>query len=1041
MAGTPAGRELLKIETGVWGGGVGLMDTVRALMAGKSGEEALEQGIKSGVITAGMILGAGAVASKIARLNPKAAPARMMGKLMDSKTVQDVDDIAGIARQEGLAARKQAVRSEWQLAGDAADEAKGIMARRFALGQRMEVAAPTVPRPHRVKVTPAQYTKPWTRPPDRSLGAADISRYQGRLARFINYEGEAGPVNRTIARYIQDGRNLLLGRRTKGEMLNDFGRRNIGGGRKVGESVAAYRLRVERLDGDLRRAITARHRILSEGIVRPPGTQQLFELPGQMVDDAVKVLDDIMPSLSAGEQRVVEQYAQALTDAWKLAEREGTGLSLVKGYFARMLKKPPNIAQAQHDKTAGAFIDQWLNPASIKGMKGYNAPGFFRRRMLDSWDEFIEKLEAFNRENPGANLEAVTDPVEMISRYHDNLGEYLNWWRVVKETSRLVDKAGEPLISPVPRTGWRKLLHPSFSDMMSHVTRGETPPIAAGKPIFGQPLGEIAGQFAPRAGVYAHPDVAKVLNAYFAPPTQRSPIVQGLASVMNYYKQFLFWNPMIHGKNLFSDFLDEFNARLPTMIKKHRDVGKLWANLDDAIVDAADHGLEITGRWSLAEWAAIEPGGLQGRIAKFLKPLNSAAQVNQHLLFDLGMRRAQLATWFMKADHLAKKYPEATVGSVKRAAAHFVNDLYGALPPTWFTRTAYEAGTWALLSRNWTISNLDLVMKAAFKKGLGTAGLTPAELGMIRGEYAKHIGKGLFGIVMQAELLTYGATTIFTGKPRHIWEYPVQELLSVHTGETDSAGREIQFPMPLFNYIKDIVQWIPGTPVGKPREVMWNKAHPIWKLGIEATIDYSSWQKQQISPYGATGLQKAAAIGKYVGEGLVPPLRPAMHVITGSPQPGITEPRVVPLLAYLSGGYVKHGRRGAAADPKLFDSMANYRERKGYERTKLDERLDELIAKGDYGDFARLASEEGRYVDDKYIVQRIFNYLAPTMAMWQSMRTSDRNEWLRASSPDERARLQAILQEEAGRARVIFATSYRRQVGEWSPLKEETIPR
>ena len=1034
---TDVGWKALAIDMGTYGGGFGIFDLIRAKNEGKTTEEAILRGAKTAGITAASVGAFGAISQKLASLKPNAAPARAMARLLDAKHVDDVDDIARLARQEMAAAQTQALQNEWRVAGEAAEQAKiyfthGVYPRYGGGPGAFQLPIASRWTPPAPKLIPRRIPY-WHGPAEKSLGAAARNQYQSSLARYINQGGQLGVTQRQVAPIIQEGQNLGYGRKVYAQQLKDYAHKRIGGGRRFGETIERYRERVQRLDGDLRRAIEARHRILSDDIVPPPGTQLYFETPDQSVAAAKQVLDDIMPTLSKGEQEVVEAFAQAFKKTWDKANFEGAGLGLIKGYFSRMIKKPPNIKQEQFDTLVGQFVDDWLRPAeqSLQGMAGYARPGFFKHRMFEAWDDFVGALDDFNRAHPGQPLlEPLTDPVEVMLRYQEQMGNYLNWWKVVKETSQLVDTAGNPMISPAPITGWKKLLHPAFADMV-----GRTPK--------GAEMG-----FMPRGSVYGHPSLSRIINAYFAPPTQASDGSIAARHILNYYKQLLFWNPMIHGKNLLSDFLDEFNFRIPTMIKAHKLAGKAWATLDDAIVDAADHGLNIVGGWSLADWAGVDMSKIGGRLGRFLRPLNQAQKVNQYVLFDWMMRRAQVATYQMKVGHLIGKVGKMgwnvtnQMDSIKRAAAHFTNDLYGALPKNWFTATSYNMGTWGLLARNWTCSNIDLIAKAMAKRGLGSATLTAAEMGLIQGEYAKHIGKGLVLIAAEVELLTYAATKIFSEdhKGRHIWEYPAEEAFYIHTGAKDSKGREITYPVPLFAYIKDIIQWLPIPGFGKPQEVLYNKLHPVWKLTMDELTGYSHWQRRELVPQGASPLQAAGHRAAYLAEGAFPIARPFKHVITGSPQPGVVEPRGFPAFAYLTGGYIKHGRRGAADDPQLFDSLQKFRDKKNYTRLQIDEELLELIAKGDYDEYLKLAKKEGRYASDRYTVQKLFNYLCPTLAMWQAMRASDRLEWKTQAPPEEYQRLVARIAKERRRAQAIFLDLYRKRIGEWSPVKDGITP-
>jgi len=849
---------------------------------------------------------------------------------------------------------------------------------------------------------------------DATLGAMQRNHLKA-VADFVNMGGEKGYVSRRVMQSVMNGHRV-----------NNM--------QRILEDALATRWAKELKGVD-------EHRKL--------GMINVIEAIGKVADDDPKIarearwiLDNIRPKLTPGQLRLVEEQAK-IYDAWfKLAKAEGAldDNAYVQGYFARLLKRPKGMSKSKFANAKATVLNEWYS-RSGGVQKGEAIPtavggrGFQMRRKFIWFDEF----KNFANER---GLEVVTDPVEAMSAYTRSVAEVVGWQRAVAGPGGIMGITaadGTPLVAVGHRPGWEKLLHNAFDQVvarsMSQKSRGvvmrQTP-------------------------VYAHPSVAKVVNSLFAPPQATSAPMHAYMQLANLVKRFTFLNPAIHGKNLFSDFLDETHVNMFRQFSKGRaawhdlvkgnidDLAKqIYGDKSNLMLKAVDAGLETTGRWTLADWMGMEPDAAHGPAGIWrwmFGDKNPILRANDQAMFRWGLRYSQLGTYEMKVRTLMAKYPKAEIKSVERAAAHFVNDLFGTLPKHWFQNYQYIWGGRLLLARNWTLSNLDLVAKAASKRGLGSASLSQNEMAMIQMEYIKHLVKGVLALGVQVEVLTYGASKMLSddGKAHHIWEYPADEWLEIHTGKADSKGREIKFGVPLFAYIRDILSWSPvPTPLHKDAipfaKTLYNKAHPVWKVPIEAGINYSVWQGRNISSPGAPPAAEAAERLKYLAEGYAPPVRPLTHMITGSPQPGVTEPRYIPILAFVLGGHTSHGRAGALSAPDLYEKMEKYQRELVYKRSRLDDKLDEHLAKGEFAEARMLALQEKRYADPRSFVQRQWRHACPMTARLQSMSRRDRYAFMQSLTAEERKRLNEALAQEKTRAQAVFLTDYRKKIGEWVP--------
>jgi hypothetical protein len=108
-------------------------------------------------------------------------------------------------------------------------------------------------------------------------------------------------------------------------------------------------------------------------------------------------------------------------------------------------------------------------------------------------------------------------------------------------------------------------------------------------------------------------------------------------------------------------------------------------------------------------------------------------------------------------------------------------------------------------------------------------------MGALQGEYAKHLVKGVLGLVLFTNALNKMATGTSSfqhaydpDKARWAMENPEGHKLDVDLGMKDNKGRQIYIVMPLFRYMRDYFGWY-----GEPLQTFWNKVSPIVKQSLE----------------------------------------------------------------------------------------------------------------------------------------------------------------------------------------------------------------
>lgn len=544
-------------------------------------------------------------------------------------------------------------------------------------------------------------------------------------------------------------------------------------------------------------------------------------------------------------------------------------------------------------------------------------------------------------------------------------------------------------------------------------------------------------------------------------------------------KRLIMYNPMIHGANILSDVIAEqltWNPiswpMAPVRAWKTMTRGaKLWKNRDAIVEEFVGVGGNLEGLrglgnelWEGTRKLVLNEAPAGSWFAKWFKePVKSVARISDRFLWDGIVRNAQLGLYQQLKPILAetakKTGQKASQEVIQRAAAHYVNDLLGTLPPTVFTTFSREALSSLFFARNWTISNLRLITGAlGMTRNAGIAGTknlfgTPAtaadmasgmwnkvpglnkfgvfdflrhggigrrEMELIQGRYVKHLVKGVSALVASGSIFQVMLCSMMNqlrdrgildanewgpNVPVHgVFSNPAGHKLDVFTGLVDSKQRPVYMTNFLFRYIRDYFKWM-----AEPVKTLYNKMEPVSKGMAESLINYSVWRAEKITPEGekvaaadwmeARGIPGARIVGpmaarafgggKYILESATP-----AEALWGVPG---YDRSAWEWLPHLAGTYLRKGLtlevtswKTLRSDHKyqFYNTLSNkekgdmfkqwqsglfkgevarklleYRQKWDYDKSKIDDQIDELLQAGRWDEAYRLAATSGRYLD------------------------------------------------------------------------------
>jgi hypothetical protein len=313
------------------------------------------------------------------------------------------------------------------------------------------------------------------------------------------------------------------------------------------------------------------------------------------------------------------------------------------------------------------------------------------------------------------------------------------------------------------------------------------------------------------------------------------------------------------------------------------------------------------------------------------------------------------------AEQLKKRGYDPRIAEKKgrQMAAHFANDIMGALPHIWMSRELRTGGSMLLFARNWTFSNINMFTKAVFGKGMGMKTFTKGEKGLMRTLYQKHLGKGIFFLFLWHNLFSSLGNLINNGDfnfPFPFWKNPVRHWMDIDTGRIDKYGRKVYLSGWLWRYIRDLLGYGFDIYEGEYFKTVQNKLEPLLKQTAEQIFNVSMWQKRRLTSSGAPYHIRLLERLKNV-YGMLP-LR------TYGIGKEAFKPDWFENVMALTGTWTRHGAAG-----RREVVMREIQQRTGYERRKARMKITELVANGKMREAYDVAKKT--YLDPDEIMENI----------------------------------------------------------------------
>ena len=666
-------------------------------------------------------------------------------------------------------------------------------------------------------------------------------------------------------------------------------------------------------------------------------------------------------ALSDNERRYMDLVRENWRAGARMAQDEQMLQTVLENYVY-------HIYRDSDSKIKSAFY-----PVGVGMLK--MRPRFSLKRMISTLREAEEKF----------GLTPVDDIPTLITAWWSSLGRAMANRDLVQFLKTLPTQDGAPILSAEKIEGYRFIAEPSLARAYHF-----------GKTTFRG------------SGVWVHPEFYEPLSIVLAPPTLHPRWIKEVIRARNTVKRLIMVNPLIHGWNIYSDTMDEYNFRIfraaRVLIAGEKEEILLKRagvdTMEELKMDAVKNGLSTASVRAaireLYEGMGEEFPELKSRLDKIKHPLKGMKELSDWVLWGKIVQNASLAIYALKKAKFMK-----TGISPDRAgylSSHFTNDLLGTLMKSIFTRRQSAMLSALFFARNWTVSNLRLVTGALGYRGgklplvgklprfLAHKGLTKEDMRILQAEYAKHLVKGVLGLVIMTNIVTYAITG-------H-WSDDNEEghKMDIDLGFKDKKGREVYITPMVFRYIRDYFGWF-----GEPIRTFMNKTEPLLRQTAEQLFNFSYWRKRPIAPGGAPWADKFKLRAEYFFKGITPlgtfaPRRGEVRTWTEA---------LVPLI----GTWIRHGVSGGDIGLKIIEFM----QEKGYKQDKIDEELNEMIQSGDIYGFLHEAISTGRYKQMAGIKRRLLRFKSPLVYRFKSMSREDRIKFLMSLTEEEKKKMNKYL--------------------------------
>ena len=680
-------------------------------------------------------------------------------------------------------------------------------------------------------------------------------------------------------------------------------------------------------------------------------------------------------NLSPVENKLLEIYTKQMEQGAVYAQKEGILSGVLENYWTGLY---PNLSAKQ-----------------IRDIRA-------KDRATTKTARAFEKLYLLPSEAETAGLEPVYDLRELTGHWWDSVNRAVANKKMYSRLGNMPTIDGSMAITGEKEPGYIKI---DYSPELSEAVTGSS-----------------------RKTVYAHPKLAPQIKILLNPGVSDSFKSETLKNLNNNIKRIIMINPLIHGWNIYSDVMDEYNFRLgksmrvivagekPHIIAKRTGYIKSkaeWNELskdqqvklnNEILMEMASEGIGLAETQALTtelqtlykkNFSELSVSDaefskkMQNFGNKFKKhPIRSLRMASDNFLWDRIVKNSQISIYsLIKGKGVKAGLSEK---EARRSAAHYTKDLLGLLPKSAFAPDGLLKGdnfNYLLFARNWTVSNLRLISGALGARGnnlprfLSHKGISTQEMKFLQEQYASHVIKGILGTVVLTNLINYAWTGTeterdekgkFTGfkfnKETAHWatENEHGHQLDIDTGTYDNKGRKVFVENLLFRYIKDYFKWYEDK-----YKTFINKVHPLPKAAVEQIINMTLWNNRKIIkfPDQITMMEKAKKRTKHLLYSLTP-----YGQYAGRPELLRTN---VEIIAPLFGTWIKHGVAGG--DPII--KLNKYLEEKNYKFDEIDKEIDLMAQTGDLAYVLDELIKAKRFKDIEGIKDRMLKYKNP--ALWR----------------------------------------------------------
>ena len=761
--------------------------------------------------------------------------------------------------------------------------------------------------------------------------------------------------------------------------------------------------------------------------------------------------------LTEKEYKVYEFYTETLEQLGVNAMREGSIEDMVENYFVGLYQKQmPSAVQTTWGKIKSKLFGKTVEDVDL-----FKAETIGQKATLPTKSKFsLQKLITTPLDVEGTTLKP-----------NYNIKDHLGEWYISTSRSMANRKLAEMIVD---------------SPLASGKLTISTKQIPGYHRIVNKPLYQALTGKAREQAVWVHPKIGKSLEIIYN-NNPMSAQMGAFRKIENFFKRIIMINPLIHGWNIYSDLMDEHNFRFihagKVALKGEdpRTVVRLVEGLEKKEVSKMSKQ-EISERFDRILDEMAGEGVPIAEIAQMTSELSNKAnthfselgstfweKVNKSMQKEgFGAKASGIgrATRQWSDDFLWGKIVKNSMVSVysiqkskalkhglsetdsRQAASHYTKDLLGMLPKHVFSKSGLlssEALNHFFFARNWTVSNLRLVTGMLGYRGTGTGGagfdprllqhrgLNKKQMDFLQGEYAKHLIKGVIGLVATNNILNWMMTStvevddkgqfkefkIDPSKGRFAFENPPEKYLDAYTGMKDNKGLDIYLVNPLFRYIGDYFSWYKD-----PTRTIFNKMHPLPKTSMELLANRAFWSGKQIVKFPKYDINKTR---KYIEHGLYG-LTPAGQFVD---RPGVFRPFLERLLPFL-GTWVRHGIAGDDENLTYGSKMNEYMREKRYHLDEVDQIIKKMLVTGaDFDIIKEYILDKKRYKTAEAIINRLNKYRSPLVYKWDVLmkRKEDKIKFLQTLTPYERKdfldkmrRVRVQIGEERRREREAKAT-------------------